>query len=40
MDEDDFKSFKTDIDSACKAEFIEREAILKSELAQVVSTFN
>ena len=40
MDEDDFKSFKTDIDSDRKAHFIEREAILKSELAQVVSTSN
>ena len=40
MDEEDFKSFKTDIDSVSKAEFMEREAILKSELAQVLSVSN
>ena len=40
MDEEDFKSFKTDIDSISRAEFIEREAILKSELAQVFSVSN
>ena len=40
MDEEDFKSFKTDIDSVSKTEFMEREAILKSELAQVLSVSN
>ena len=40
MDEEDFKSFKTDIDSVSKAEFMEREVILKSELAQVISVSN
>ena len=40
MDEEDFQSFKTDIDSVSRAEFIEREVILKSELAQVLSVSN
>ena len=40
MHEEDFKSFKTDIDSVSKAEFMERGTTLKSELAQVISVSN
>ena len=40
MDEEDFNSFKTGIEFTCKSEFVERDALLRSELAQVVSVSN
>ena len=40
MDEEDLNSFKTGIEFTCKSEFVERDALLRSELAQVVSVSN
>ena len=40
MDEEHLKSLQTDVDSVSRAEFVERDAILRSELARVLSVSN